>query len=53
MQRIKLYHQSILEWKDAQMEAIDKSFPNAFTVFVETVLFAMISIGVLILVFSN
>jgi hypothetical protein len=53
MQRIKIYHQAILEWKDAQMEAIDKSFPNAFDVLTETLLFTMISIGVLILVFAN
>ena len=49
MQRIKLYHQTILEWKDAQMEAIDKSFPNAFETLVETILFIMIAIGALVI----
>ena len=49
MQRIKLYHQSILEWKDAQMEALDKSFPSAFETFVETALFIMIATGALVI----
>lgn len=53
MERIKLYHKSILEWKEAQRQLIDKSFPNAFDILVETALFAMISIGVLILIFSR